>query len=284
MPDSFTNARPYFDVTFPSSGDGFSISGFRNALAGLGFLDMIPLQPRAHNPANTSIMVRGRDASGFFNPVYAGDADKRLFFSSGDSMSFTAPTSNPRIDIIYLTPSGDIRSITGTEAATPTLPSLSPSGDTRIPICAIYHKTSQTKIVNFEDKDSNTGDGYIYQDLRPWLHFPQPSPRKFKVVNLQDATTINFDASQGDEFHISMQGNRTIAIPSGLITGTKFILRLKALGADRTPTLASGDNGFRYSTDVPVLTAILQGQSDYIGVIYNELDRRCDVVTAVKSY
>ena len=26
-----------------------------------------------------------------------------------------------------------------------------------------------SKIVNFEDKDSNSGDGYIYQDLRPWL-------------------------------------------------------------------------------------------------------------------
>ena len=169
--DPFQNARAYYDVTFPNSGDSFlqATSAIKNAFQGLGFMDFIPLQPRAHNPANTSIMVRGRDASAYYNPVYAGDADAHIFFSSGDSPTMAAPSSNPRLDIVYLTPSGDLRIITGAEAATPTLPSLSPSGDNRIPICAVYHKVGETKIVNFEDKDSNTGDGYIYQDLRPFL-------------------------------------------------------------------------------------------------------------------
>lgn len=173
MPDTFTNARPYFDVTHPSSGDSFSVAAMRNAFLALGFMDMIPCQPRAHNPANLSIMVRGRDASSFFNPIYWGNADQRTFFGSGDSPAISAPSVSPRIDIVYLTPSGDIRVQTGTEAASPTLPSLSPSGDTRLPICAIWCKKTMTKIVNFEDKDSNTGDGYIYQDLRPWLRFPK---------------------------------------------------------------------------------------------------------------
>lgn len=173
MSDTFTNARPYFVVTFPSTGDGFSVSGFRNQLLALAFMDLIPCQPRAHNPANLSIMVRGRDASSFFNPIYYGGADQRVFFSSGDSPAMSAPASNPRIDIVYLTPSGDIKVQTGTEAASPTLPALAPSGDSRLPICAIFHKKTETKIVNFEDKDSNTGDGYIYQDLRPWLRFPK---------------------------------------------------------------------------------------------------------------
>ena len=167
--DPFTNARPYYDVAFPSSGDSFSISGFKNAFQGLGFLDFIPGQPRAHGSGDMGIMVRGRDASAFYNPVYAGDADRHLFIGSGDSALMVAPVSNPRIDIVYWTASGDIRIVTGTEAVTPTLPSLSPSGDTRIPICAVYHKVAATKIVNFEDKDSNTGDSYIYQDLRPFL-------------------------------------------------------------------------------------------------------------------
>ena len=171
MPDNYTNARPYFDVTFPNSGDSFSISNMRRNFQGLGFMDFIPLQPRAHSPANLSIMVRGRDASLFYNPVYFGDADQRIPFGSGDSPAMVAPSANPRIDIVYITPSGDIRIQTGTEAASPTLPSLGPSGDTRLPICAIWHKKSETKIVNFENKDSNTGDGYIYQDLRPFLSY-----------------------------------------------------------------------------------------------------------------
>jgi len=169
MPDLYTNARPFYDVTFPSSGDSFSIANFKNAFQGLGFMDFIPGQPRAHNPADMRIMVRGRDASSFYNPVYAGDANQHLFIGSGDSAIFTAPVSNPRLDIVYWTASGDIRTVTGTEAANPTLPTLAPSGDTRIPICAIYHKTTAAKIVNFEDKDSNSGDSYIYQDLRPFL-------------------------------------------------------------------------------------------------------------------
>lgn len=169
--DPFTNAKPYFDVGFPASGDGFSVAGFRNALTGIGFLDMIPLQPRAHNPANTSILVRGQDASGFFRPIYWGNADQRTIFQSGDSPTMAAPSANPRYDIVYLTPSGDLRIVTGAEAATPTLPALAPSGDTRLPICAVYHKTTETKIVNFEEKDSNSGDGYIAIDLRPWLRF-----------------------------------------------------------------------------------------------------------------
>ena len=171
MPDPFTNARPYYDVVFPSSGDSFLnvVTNLKNALQGLGSMDLIPLQPRAHSPGDMRIMVRGRDASSFYNPLYAGDADKHLFFNSGDTTAMTAPNNNPRLDIVYLTASGDIRIVTGTEAATPTLPSLSPSGDTRIPVCAIYHKTTAVKIVNFEDKDSNSGDSYIYQDLRPFL-------------------------------------------------------------------------------------------------------------------
>lgn len=169
MPDPFFNARAYFDPTFPSSGDSFSIHGMRNALNGLGFLDILPLQPRAHSPGDLRIMVRGQDASQFYNPVYFGDANERIPFSSGDTTAFAVPASNPRVDIVYMTPSGDYRIAQGTEAVNPSLPTLSPSGDSRFPIAAVWCKPGMTKIVNFEDKDSNSGDGYIYKDLRPWM-------------------------------------------------------------------------------------------------------------------
>lgn len=133
---------------------------------------MLPLQPRAHSPADNKIFVRGRDASSYYNPVYYGDANQRIAINSGDSSAFSTPASNPRIDVVYITPSGDIRIQQGSEAASPSIPSLSPSGDTRFPVCAVYNKPTQTKIVNFEDKDSNTGDGYIYRDLRPFLVQP----------------------------------------------------------------------------------------------------------------
>lgn len=172
MADVFTNAKPYFDVSFPSSGDAFSIAGFRNQFLALGFMDMIPLKPLPH-PTALKISVLGADNAGYFRPIYFGlsNNDKRTYFNSGDSPLMVGPVSLPRLDIVYLTPSGDIRIVTGTEAATPTLPSLSPSGDTRFPICAVYHRVGENYIWNYNDKDSHTGDGYIYQDLRPWLRF-----------------------------------------------------------------------------------------------------------------
>lgn len=255
--DPFPNARPYYDPTTPSSGDSFSIAGMKNALQGLGFIDSIQLQPRAHNPANTSIMVRGTDASGFYRPIYAGDADKRTLFASGDSPAISAPASNPRIDIVYLTPSGDIRIQTGTEAASPTLPSLSPSGDTRLPICAIWNKTTQARIVNFEDKDSNSGDGYIYQDLRPWLQFPSAGAGgNFSAVTPLSATG-DAQATPGTATTVARSDHRhagvhALRIPGGsLLQGDVEIAAPGAVAAgNRITLLGSCINHVRASTIV----------------------------------
>lgn len=212
--DSFNNARPYFDVTFPSSGDGFSIAGFRNVHAGLGFLDMIPLQPRAHNPQDLKIMVRGQDASQYYNPVYFGNADQRIPFGSGDTPNFSVPSSNPRIDIVYITPSGDIKVQAGTEAVNPTLPSLGPSGDSRFPVAAIWCKVGMSKIVNFEDKDSNSGDGYIYKDLRAWMRSPTAgaAPLTSTIptgITGDNSVGIAGSASRADHHH---QGVHTVKV------------------------------------------------------------------------
>ncbi len=169
--DPFQNARAGYDPSFPSSGDGFTLANFKNAFQALAFMDFLIGQPRAHTPADMKIMIRGRDASGYFRNVYWGNADQRTVLQSGDSPLMSAPAANPRYDIIYATPSGDYRIATGSEAATPNLPALSPSGDTRLPICAVFHKVGETKIVNFEDKDSNSGDGYIAHDLRPFIRY-----------------------------------------------------------------------------------------------------------------
>lgn len=224
MPDSFTNARAYFDPTFPSSGDGYSIASHRNTLAGLGFLDHLPLQPRAHNPANRAILVRGRDSAGFYNPVYYGNADQRTPFVSGDTANFATPASNPRIDIVYMTPSGDYKIAQGTEAASPALPSLSPSGDSRFPICAVWNRPGQTKIVNFEDKGANTGDGYIYQDLRPWMRTAGAGSASLGSTNpvsptgdAQASPGVLATAARSDHVHGGVHGVRLVG--SSLIQG-----------------------------------------------------------------
>lgn len=220
MPDSFTNARAYFDPTFPSSGDGFSIVGYRNAFAALAFIDHLPLQPRAHNPADNKIMIRGRDASSYYNPVYYGDGNQRVPFVSGDTTAFATPVSNPRIDIVYMTPSGDYKIAQGTEAVSPTLPTLAPSGDSRTPICAVWNRPGQAKIVNFENKDSNTGDGYIYQDLRPWLRTAGAGSTTLLGTTIPIAPTGDAQATAGTATTAAKSDHVHGGVHATLVRGT----------------------------------------------------------------
>ena len=162
-------ARAVFDLTIPSSGDGFTSANFRNNYQSLYQMDLLPLRPRAHGSqaslADTGIMVLGTDASGYHQPVKMGNT--LIILTSGDITGFTAfPSANPRIDIVYISGDGVIRVTKGGEAASPSSPII--SGDV-IPICHIYQKTTATKIVNFEDKDTSSSDSYIIRDVRPFL-------------------------------------------------------------------------------------------------------------------
>ena len=84
-------------------------------------------------------------------------------FAGGNSPSFTAPTTNPRIDILSINDSGTLVRTAGDEDASPSAPSV-PAGE--IPIAQVYNRVGQTSIKD-EDDSSN---GYIQKDLRPFLN------------------------------------------------------------------------------------------------------------------
>ena len=178
MPDIFTNAKPFFDIQFPSTGDSFSISGFRNEFLALGMMDTMILKPFADGSFPARVHIRGTDSNNYFQPVYYGNNDQRVFIQSGDVPQFGLEFDSefPRIDIVYMDTSGDYQIHLGTAAPNPTIPSFGGvSGDLRLPICAIYVKpatnTNGGALWNYEDKDSHSGDSFIYADLRPWLRF-----------------------------------------------------------------------------------------------------------------
>lgn len=275
MADPFKNARAYYDVTVPSSGDGFSIAAFKNALQGLGFMDMIPLQPRAHSPADNKIMVRGRDASSFYNPGYSSDSNSRIPFASGDTPAFQSPASNPRIDIVYVTPSGDLKIQQGAEAASPTLPSLSPSGDTRMPVCAVWNRPGQARIVNFENKDSSTGDGYIYQDLRPWLCQPKAAGTTFSPTT-PVAPTGDAQAGPG----IASTSARSDHVHGGVHTirkaGSSNLQGDVELAADSDGDLVQSGNRITHKGINLQASALISGTT---GAILNSLN----VATSVRN-
>lgn len=77
-------------------------------------------------------------------------------YAGGNTSAFTAPTSNPRIDLIYISSAGILGYITGTEAASPTAPNY--PGD-KFVIAEIYHRVGETSL-RWKDDSTN---GYLYR-------------------------------------------------------------------------------------------------------------------------
>lgn len=86
----------------------------------------------------------------------------RVVFAGGNSPQFTAPTTNPRIDLLTINSSGVLERTVGTESATPSAPAYPAD---KLVICEVYNRVGQTAI---RDTDV-AGQGYIQRDVRPFL-------------------------------------------------------------------------------------------------------------------
>lgn len=114
-----------------------------------------------------TIAVEGTKSGDFYKNVYLTTQPLEVDVQSAPTI--TAPTTNPRIDILTIDSAGTLAWTTGTEATTPSAPWSSVSQG-KIPICTVYCKTTMTKVLDFEDKDTDTNQGYIHSDLRPFLN------------------------------------------------------------------------------------------------------------------
>ena len=81
-------------------------------------------------------------------------------YTGGDSPTITAPSANPRIDLIVLKEDGTIEVIGGTENASPTHP-LYPAD--KLVLAEVYLRTGMTEIKATDD----ASEGYISLDARP---------------------------------------------------------------------------------------------------------------------
>lgn len=106
---------------------------------------------------------------------------------------------------------------------------------------------------------------------------------KTGLVNLVDSATISIDASLGDTFIVTLNGNRILGNPINAVSGQKitFIIKQDNSG-NRT---LSFDNKYRFGTDLTSITlTTTANKTDYIGVIYNGLDDKFDIVSFMKGY
>lgn len=86
----------------------------------------------------------------------------KVVYAGGNSSSFTAPTTNPRIDLLTINSAGTLERTAGTEAASPSVPTYPRD---KIVLAEVYNRVGQTSI---KDTDDAT-NGYIQRDARPFL-------------------------------------------------------------------------------------------------------------------
>jgi len=113
-----------------------------------------------------NVAIEGANIGSFYKQVYVGS--QPLEITAKSSPSITPPSANPRIDILCIDSSGNLSWVTGTEASSPS-PDWSSVDSSKMPICLVYCKTTMAKVVDYEDKDANPNEGYIYADVRPFL-------------------------------------------------------------------------------------------------------------------
>lgn len=159
-----TPARAYFDQAGLSG--AFNKSKFNDQFFSTHQGDFEALRPRAQAAPNMTLAVQAATVQSFYRQVYFNNAQST--FSGGNSPTFTAPVSNPRLDLLYLSDTGVLTVLQGTEAVSPVSPTY-PDLSKNFPICEVFLRVGMTSIVNFEDSGANPTQGYIYRDVRPWF-------------------------------------------------------------------------------------------------------------------
>lgn len=145
---------------------GLSLENMNNQDHSVFQGDSKPLRPSAQDTQDMTVKIEAAKVENYYNQAWGNT--QPLDFAGGNSPVITAPASDSRIDILYLTEGGGLSWVTGVESATPVpdWASLPPGG---IAICLVFCKITMTKIVNYQDKDAFPDEGYIYADVRPFL-------------------------------------------------------------------------------------------------------------------
>lgn len=175
------SSKATFDSTTPTSGSNFSSSDIRNNFQSLSQGDSEPLRPRAQTTPDMTVLVGGALTESYYDRVYV--EENPATYAGGNSPTVTAPSVNPRIDVLVAsgTAALALHWLIGAEAASPSTPTI-PSQDI-IPVCSVYCKTGMDRILDYEDKDTDATEGYIYRDLRPRIISPQSLDKRIETVD-----------------------------------------------------------------------------------------------------
>jgi len=109
----------------------------------------------------------------------------------------------------------------------------------------------------------------------------QISTKILPIALIVVSNTASTDASLSSLFTLTLTGNTTLATPTNGFSGQRIVYRLKQDGTgNKLLTLSSG---FR-SGPITVTLSTTPNTTDYLGIIYNEIDNKWDVLALNKGY
>ncbi len=88
----------------------------------------------------------------------------RVIFAGRSTPTVTAPSTNPRIDVLAIDNTGTLSWTTGAENASPTAPTYPAN---KVALCELYNVVGEAGLYDISNQQIN--QGYIYNDVRPFL-------------------------------------------------------------------------------------------------------------------
>lgn len=91
-----------------------------------------------------------------------------------------------------------------------------------------------------------------------------------KVITLTDAVSIDVDASGGNDFRVTLAGDRTMNAPTNPADGQGLTLEIiQDATGNRTLSWTSGTGGWNFGNDVPPVLSTLGGKRDLVSFRYS---------------
>ncbi|CCD89858.1 protein of unknown function [Bradyrhizobium sp. ORS 285] len=150
-------------------------------------------------------------------------------YAGGSTPTVTAPSTNPRIDVLTIDSSGTLAWTTGVENASPAVPAYPAN---KVPLCEIYNVVGETKIL--DNDNQSTSQAYIQYDVRPMIAYPF-NPGSVAANILPDA-----DGTR-DLGSLSFQFNNIYAKTNIYVAGrAAAISKFGGTGTDGALSISSG--------------------------------------------
>ena len=161
-----TEQEGYLNSILPDTAANLSKTNISKTHRSLHSMDFEPFHVEETSTPGMTMDVYG--ARFTKNGVYTEfSLDGSLDVTTTASGTFTAPSANPKIDLLYYDMGTDALGITaGAENASPVQPTM-PSPVDKIPIALIYHRVGSTSIKNTDD---STNSYIMGRNIRPFLN------------------------------------------------------------------------------------------------------------------